>query len=105
PGDVVALELGHDPAAVALDGLDAEPEDLGDLRARLALADQGQDLALALGQAVAGIGRLVAELAAAVAKQDHRDRGREERLAAGDRPDRLDQIRQARALEQVAARA
>ena len=52
-GDVMHVELGHDAAAVALDGLDAQLQLLGDLGAGLALGDELKDLALAVGERIA----------------------------------------------------
>ena len=47
-GHVVQVELAHGVGAVAVDGLAAEPEQLGDrLLLRVALGDQLEDLALA----------------------------------------------------------
>src|SRR5438445_9753870 len=54
PGGLVDAGLFHDPCPVGLRGLDADPQELGDLLRRLALGDELQHLALAGRQRVRG---------------------------------------------------
>src|SRR2546425_13294106 len=57
-GSIRRVELLHDPGPVGLDGLGADPEELGDLLRRLALGDKVQHLAFARRQRIGGAGRL-----------------------------------------------
>ena len=90
---------------MALDGLDAEAEELGDVRARLALGDEGEHLAFAVGQAVARLDLLGRGGAAALLEEDLGDRRAEEGLALGEGDDRRDEVAEPGALDQVAVGA
>src|SRR4051812_28130771 len=102
--DAVAhAELAEDVRPVALDGLRADHEDLGDLLRRVRLGDQLHHLELA------GCQRLeVAVLVLAreeVADQRRDGAGVEERLAADGGAARLDEVAVGRGLEHVTGRA
>src|SRR5438445_11055442 len=54
PGGLVDAGLFHDPCPVGLRGLEADPQELGDLLRRLALGDELQHFSLAGCQRVHG---------------------------------------------------
>src|SRR5215470_7998185 len=92
-GRVVEIELLHDVLAVRLDRVDAHRQDGGDLLVRLSLGDQLEDLALTVGQQrEVVLDVLAAGVAEISLEQDLRDGRAEERAAAPDRLDRLQQV-------------
>src|SRR5512136_184420 len=87
-GGVVDLQLGHEVAAVLLDGLRAEVEVTGDGRIGVALGDELEDFPLAGGELVE---RPEVREAQGGVHERGEDRPRylraEERVTAADRPD------------------
>ena len=104
-GGVVDLQLGHEVAAVLLDGLRAEVEVGGDSRVRVALGDELEDFPLAGGE-------LIQRPEVREAQRGGHERGEdrprylraEEGIAAADRPDGQEEFVGDRALEEVAFR-
>src|SRR5262245_18311358 len=104
-GRVVQIELLHDVLAVRLDRVDAHGEHGRDLLVRLALGDQLEHLALAVGEE----GQVVLDvLAAGIAEiafeEDLRPGWAEERPAAADRLHGLQEVEVLRILQQIAPR-
>src|SRR5918996_124942 len=85
---VAEIELLEDVRDVCFDGRVADVELLADLRVRETARDEAEHVQLAIGQ----VGQLLRRLSVRDSREllDHalRDRRREERLAAGDDPDR-----------------
>ena len=102
---VVHPELVEDVRAVAVDGLLADHERVGDLPGAVALGDQLDDLLLARRERVLADRLLVASLTQVVADQvGHRARI-DERLAPHRRPASLDQVPVDDGLQHVPRRA
>src|SRR5437773_4497308 len=103
---VVEVELLHDVLAVRLHRVDAHREDDRDLLVGLALGDELQHLAFAVGEQREVVLDLLPARVAEVALEQHlRDRRAEERAASTDRLDGLQEVQVLRVLEQIAARA
>jgi hypothetical protein len=105
-GAVAGAQFGHGVVGVRLDGQRAEREVLGDLGVGHACRYQGYDLALAVGQRVEQAGRC--SRAGVVQREEAGDQpsgggGREQGVAAGDGPDRVEQRVRARSLAEESA--
>ena len=103
---VVQVQLLHQVGPVRLDRRQPEIEQRRHLLVRSSFGEQLEDLLLAIGQQVIGIGQAALSAAAHVVLDEHGgDRRTEERLAGGDGADRREQILVGRVLQQVGARA
>ena len=89
---------------MSLDRADGEVQVPGDLRVGHSLADEGEDLALALGDVVE-CSRGCAGVLPELGDEPARDGGREQRFAGGDDPDGGQQFERRGALDEKPARA
>src|SRR6266446_8831833 len=91
----VRVELAQDPSAVRLHGARADAELLGDLRRRVALDAQLEDLPLAGGQGGQGRARSLCPVAqaAVVGNDEARDLRRQVRFAPRNRADGVHHFR------------
>src|SRR5689334_3867664 len=105
-GPVAGTELDHRPADVGLGSGGAEHHGLGDLVVGQAMGDQGDHLPLPVGEALhPGRRDRVRRPGHELADQAAGDRGGQQRVAAHDDPQRLEQLGRLGVLQQEPARA